>query len=147
MPRIRTLKTKPPPDGWDEIEPVLEEMNQRMQDAESESHEGKRVAESLWPLYRLHHERTRYIYEMYRDDKISKQLYDYCTKEKHADANLIAKWKKHGYEKLCCLRCIQVKDSNFSTTCICRVPKEELGSRKIIECVHCGCRGCASGDS
>jgi bud site selection protein 31 len=25
MPKIRTLKTKPPPDGWDEIEPTLTE--------------------------------------------------------------------------------------------------------------------------
>jgi bud site selection protein 31 len=29
-------------------------------------------------------------------------------REKIADANLIAKWRKQGYEILCCLRCIQV---------------------------------------
>ena len=32
--------------------------------------------------------------------------------EKIADANLIAKWKKQGYENLCCLRCIQVLGPN-----------------------------------
>ena len=40
--------------------------------------------------------------------------------EKIADGNLIAKWKKQGYENLCCLRCIQTRDTNFATNCICR---------------------------
>lgn len=31
-----------------------------------------------------------------------------------------------GYENLCCLRCIQPRDTNFGTTCICRVPKSKL---------------------
>ena len=71
------------------------------------------------------------------------ELYEYCIKEKIADGNLIAKWKKQGYENLCCLRCIQTRDTNFSTNCICRVPKTKLEEGKIVECVHCGCRGCS----
>ncbi|CAI9270846.1 unnamed protein product [Lactuca saligna] len=63
----------------------------------------------------------------------------------YADRNIIAKWKKPGYERLCCLRCIQPRDHNFQTTCVCRVPKH-LREEKVIECVHCGCKGCASGD-
>ena len=54
------------------------------------------------------------------------ELYEYCLKENIADKNLIAKWKKQGYENLCCLRCIQVRDTNFGTNCICRVPKSKL---------------------
>lgn len=46
--------------------------------------------------------------------------------ENIADKNLIAKWKKQGYESLCCLRCIQTRDTNFGTNCICRVPKAKL---------------------
>ena len=101
------------------------------------------------------------------------------TQEKIADPNLIAKWKKQGYENLCCLRCIQVilldnflwmifwiivdncieitladncqepnfslqtRDTNFATNCICRVPKNKLEEGRIVECVHCGCRGCS----
>jgi len=42
--------------------------------------------------------------------------------------------------------CIQQKNHNFGTTCICRVPKDKLEENKIVECKHCGCRGCASGD-
>lgn len=54
------------------------------------------------------------------------ELYEYCLKENIADKNLIAKWKKQGYENLCCLRCIQARDTNFGTNCICRVPKSKL---------------------
>ena len=62
---------------------------------ENESLEGKRKIEANWGIFRLHHQRSRYIYEMYYKRKaISKNLYDYCIKEKYADSNLIAKWKK-----------------------------------------------------
>lgn len=54
------------------------------------------------------------------------ELYEYCLNENIADKNLIAKWKKQGYENLCCLRCIQARDTNFGTSCICRVPKAKL---------------------
>jgi bud site selection protein 31 len=86
-------------------------------------------------------------------------------KNNYADKNLIAKWKKQGYEKvsyifttlsafqtltvlsqLCCLRCIQTKETNFNSTCICRVPRKQLKEDQIIECVNCGCRGCGSSD-
>lgn len=43
---------------------------------------------------------SRYIYEKYQSDAISKQLYDWLLKNNYADANLIAKWKKTGYEKV-----------------------------------------------
>jgi bud site selection protein 31 len=81
----------------------------------------------------------------YKKKAISRQLYDWCIREKIADGNLIAKWKKDGYERLCCLRCIQPKDTNYGTTCICRVPKKDIDA-VIVECVSCGCHGCASGD-
>lgn len=115
-----------------------------MREAETESHEGKRKVESLWPIFRIHHQRSRYIYDLfYRRKAISRELYDYCLKEKIADQNLIAKWRKQGYENLCCLRCIQARDTNFGTNCVCRVPKSKLEEGKIVECVHCGCRGCS----
>lgn len=138
--------------------------------AETESHEGKRKNESLWPIFKIHHQKSRYIFDLfYRRKAISRELYEYCLVENIADKNLIAKWKKQGYESLCCLRCIQTRDTNFGTNCICRVPKaklEEVRSLlhiffntihicnflifssnffqgRIVECVHCGCRGCS----
>ncbi|KAJ3828657.1 G10 protein-domain-containing protein [Lentinula raphanica] len=111
-----------------------------MRDAENESHEGKRKAESLWPIMQISHARSRYVYELYyKREAISKPLYDWLLKEGFADANLIAKWKKPGYEKLCCLRCIQTKDMNYQgSTCICRVPKAQVRSGTVVNCVHCG---------
>ena len=149
-----------------------------MREAETDSHEGKRKQEALWPIFKIHHQKARfdqvfilgncfltifnfrYIFDLfYRRKAISRELYDYCIKvgagkcfrlrlmscfqEKIADAALIAKWKKQGYENLCCLRCIQTRDTNFATNCICRVPKSKLEEGRIVECVHCGCRGCS----
>eukprot|EP00123_Amoebidium_parasiticum_P019662 comp29487_c0_seq1/m.47224 comp29487_c0_seq1/g.47224 ORF comp29487_c0_seq1/g.47224 comp29487_c0_seq1/m.47224 type:complete len:146 (-) comp29487_c0_seq1:107-544(-) len=144
MPKVRRGRKKPPPDGWELIEPTLLEIQQKMREAEAESHEGLRKVETQWPIFRLHHQRSRYIYELYYKRKaISKELYDYCINEKYADPALIAKWKKQGYESLCCLRCIQTRDTNFGTQCVCRVPKSKLEEGRIVECVHCGCRGCS----
>ncbi|XP_057603470.1 protein BUD31 homolog isoform X3 [Hippopotamus amphibius kiboko] len=85
MPKVKRSR-KAPPDGWELIEPTLDELDQKMRE----------------------------------------ELYEYCIKEGYADKNLIAKWKKQGYENLCCLRCIQTRDTNFGTNCICRVPKSKL---------------------
>lgn len=58
-----------------------------MRDAENETHEGKRKAEALWPIMRLNHARSRYIYELfYKRKAISRTLYDWLLKEKYADA-------------------------------------------------------------
>lgn len=44
---------------------------------------------------------SRYIYDLYYEkEAISKQLYDWLLKNGYADPNLIAKWKKQGYEKV-----------------------------------------------
>ena len=64
-------------------------------------------------------------------DKIDKEVYEFALREGYADKNLIAKWKKQGYERLCCLRCIQPKDTNYGTTCICRVIDFEFHSRLL----------------
>ena len=101
MPKIRTLRTKRPPKGWELIEPTLLEMMNMMRDAESEPHEGKRKVEVGWKIQKLHHQRSRYIWDLYKNKKeISRDLYEYCLREKWADKFLIAKWKKEGYEKL-----------------------------------------------
>ncbi|CCM01754.1 uncharacterized protein FIBRA_03820 [Fibroporia radiculosa] len=114
MPKIRTTRTKKPPEGFEDIEGILDDYAKKMRDAENESHEGKRKTESLWPIMRISHTRSRYIYELYyKREAISKELYDWLLKEGYADANLIAKWKKSGYEKLCCVRCIQTRSGQL----------------------------------
>ncbi|GAQ87564.1 bud site selection protein 31 [Klebsormidium nitens] len=145
MPKVRTSKLKYP-DGWELIEPTMQELEQKMREAELETHEGKRKCEALWPIFKLTHQKSKFIYDLfYKRKEISRDLYEFCLAQGYADKALIAKWKKSGYERLCCLRCIQPKDTNFGTTCICRVPNKSR-EEKVIECTHCGCRGCASGD-
>ncbi|KAI3625372.1 hypothetical protein CBS9595_000733 [Malassezia furfur] len=87
MPRIRTTQTRPPPEGFEEIEPILEEYETKMRDAENETHEGKRKAESVWPIMRITHMRSRYIYDLfYKREAISRELYEWLLEQKYADA-------------------------------------------------------------
>ena len=150
MPPTRTTarNRKPPPSGFEDIEPTLLSFTNALKDAEAAPHDGKKRHEALWPIFQITHQRTRYVYDLYYTrSAISKQLYDYLLKNGYADANLIAKWKKEGYESLCCLRCIQTKETNFNATCICRVPRRQLKEGQGEgPCVSCGCRGCATGD-
>jgi len=162
MPKVRTSRTKAPPEGFDEIEPTLQEFNQRLKDSnpplpilqvtllttvKTTQNDIKKKNESLWPVFQINHQRSRYIYDLYYTrEAISTELYQWLLKQNYADANLIARWKKQGYEKLCCLKCIQTKETNFETTCVCRVPKAKLNKNMVVECATCGCHGCASSD-
>jgi len=41
--------------------------------AETEPHEGKRKVEALWPIFKIHHQKSRYIYDLfYRRKAISR---------------------------------------------------------------------------
>jgi hypothetical protein len=65
--------------------------------AEHDPHDGRRKNEALWPIFQIHHKRSRFIYDMYyRKKRITRELYEFCLREKYADAALIAKWKKVG---------------------------------------------------
>lgn len=43
MPKIRTSRTKAPPEGFEEIESILEDYARAMRNAENENTEGKRA--------------------------------------------------------------------------------------------------------
>ncbi|CAF3440686.1 hypothetical protein SNK03_008251 [Fusarium graminearum] len=148
MPAIRhSSKRKPPPDGFEDIENDLLIFANKMKDAQNKPPPSGPRHQAQWEIFQISHQRSRYVYELYYEkEAISKKLYDWLLKNGYADAMLIAKWKKQGYEKLCCLRCIQTKETNFNSTCICRVPRAEMKGDEDIECVSCGCRGCASSD-
>jgi hypothetical protein len=51
----------------------------------------------------------------YEKEAISKQLYDWLLKNNYADANLIAKWKKQGYEKVFAPPTLLPPSSSFPT--------------------------------
>ena len=72
MPKVKRSR-KPPPEGWELIEPTLEELDSKMREAETESHEGKRKVEALWPIFKIHHQRSRYLFDLfYRRKAISR---------------------------------------------------------------------------
>lgn len=157
MPRITTRRTKKAPEGFDKINTTLVDFELRLKDVQdsSDSKVAAKGNENLWKIMQIHHERSRYIYKLYYKRKlISRDLYLWLLKEKYGDKQLIAKWRKQGYEKLCCLRCIKTDESNHGTACICRVPRAQLEKNSetngiavtFKQCVHCGCHGCASTD-
>jgi len=121
MPKIKTSRVKYP-EGWELIEPTLRDLEAKMREgvnlvyymgsfsvhifsdrivmwfslaAENDPHDGKRKCEALWPIFRISHQKSRYIYDLYyRRKEISKELYEFCLDQGYADRNLIAKWKK-----------------------------------------------------
>lgn len=143
--KARWGRKKPPP-GYDYIEPTLTILENELREKMNEPHEGKRKVESLWPIHQINWQRSRYVYDMfYVHKKIERCVYDFCIKNKIVDANLIAKWKKPGYERLCSTYCINTKNFNHGTVSICRVPRQSLAADQVIEDQHCGCKGCSSG--
>lgn len=138
---------KPPPAGYEVIEPIIEALENELRDKVKESNAGKRNTESIWPVHQINWQRTRYVYDMYYTyHRISKAVYDYCLKNKIADAMLIAKWKKPGYERLCSTYVINPANYKFGTTSICRVPiKDRSEAQKNAQDPTTGCLGCASG--
>ncbi|GER32992.1 BUD31-like protein, partial [Striga asiatica] len=103
MPKVKTNRVNYP-EGWELIEPTLRELQAKMREAENDPHDNKRKCEALWPIFKIAHQRSRYVFDLYhRRKEISKELYEFCLDQGYADRNLIAKWKKPGYERLCCL--------------------------------------------
>ncbi|KAL4162517.1 hypothetical protein PRNP1_003054 [Phytophthora ramorum] len=134
------------PAGYAYIEPVMDALERELREKMNEPHEGKRQCEALWPVHQINWQRSRYVFDMFHKyHKIPREVYDYCVKRKLVDANLIAKWKKPGYERLCSTFAINPKNYNYGTVSICRVPRQQLSEGQAVQEKHSGCRGCASG--
>lgn len=103
MPAIRhSSKRKPPPDGFEDIENDLLIFSNKMKDAQNKPPPSGPRHQAQWEIFQISHQRSRYVYELYYEkEAISKKLYDWLLKNGYADAMLIAKWKKQGYEKVC----------------------------------------------
>lgn len=57
MPPVRSARTrKAPPAGFDEIEDMLLDFANKMKDAESAPHEGKKKNEATWDIFRISHQ-------------------------------------------------------------------------------------------
>lgn len=102
MPAIRhASKRKAPPEGFSDIEDDLLIFSNKMKDAQNTPTDNIPKHQAQWPIFQISHQRSRYIYELYyKKEAISKKLYEWLLKNGYADAMLIAKWKKEGYEKV-----------------------------------------------
>ncbi len=47
--------------------------------AETEPHEGKRRVEALWPIFKIHHQKSRYIYDLFYRRKAISRGKSACT--------------------------------------------------------------------
>lgn len=139
---VKISNKKSPPEGYDKIQATLKKFQDKMKMLESEEFNPSRPKHELhWNIHRIDHQKSRYVYSLYYQRKlISQQLYLWLVKHKFVNGELIAKWRKRGYETLCCLQCIG------ETVCVCRVPKSVRKADPDFKCVKCGCRGCASSD-
>eukprot|EP00127_Corallochytrium_limacisporum_P001359 Clim_evm15s53 gene=Clim_evmTU15s53 len=143
MPRLRRQWHREPPEGFEIIEPTVRELQRRMAEAEREDTSTLKKNEITWSIYKVHYQTSRFIYDMYYKRKlITKEVYEWCLENDIGDRNLIAKWKKPGYDRLCCLKCMNPGQTNFATQCVCRVPKKDLADHQDVECTTCGCTGC-----
>lgn len=139
-------KRERPPPGFAMLSPTLTALEREMRAKINESHEGKRKVEMLWPIHQINNQRSRYVYDMfYVHARISRAVYDYCIRQKLVDAELIAKWKKPGYDRLCSTFAINTQNYPYGTVSICRVPRHFLRKGQIVQDSHSGCRGCSSG--
>ncbi|KAK1456920.1 hypothetical protein CCUS01_09799 [Colletotrichum cuscutae] len=101
MPPMRSSKRKPPPEGFNDIEDQLLIFQNKMKDAQNKPPPTGPKHQAQWEIFQIAHARSRYIYDLYYEkEAISKQLYEWLLKNGYADAMLIAKWKKQGYEKV-----------------------------------------------
>lgn len=126
MPAIRThaSRQKKPPAGFDDIRDDLEVFSIKMKDAQNAPTANVPKHQVQWPIFQIAHQRSRYVYELYYEkEAISKPLYDWLLKNGYADAMLIAKWKKQGYEKVCCVvLCCDISSPpppNTHSLCMC----------------------------
>lgn len=147
-------RNDPPPEDYFKVETVLNEMLTRLYKAQTSGVGRSSVGGQLtrersgWEIIQINHQITRYIYDMfYKRKMISRELYDWLCLQKYCNLDLIAKWKRKGYEKLCCVNCILIEDKSRDNTCFCRVPRKNYANKNQetdLQCVVCGCSGCAS---
>lgn len=113
MPALRHIsKHKPPPEGFSNIEDDLLIFSNKIKDTQNAPTDNTQHTptnnipkhQARWPIFKVSHQRNQYIYELYyKKEAIGKELYNWLLKDGYADAMLISKWKKQGYENLYCL--------------------------------------------
>lgn len=148
MGKLQTQRRIPskdhPPAEFAALGPVLQEFQKKLDVLTTSTAEssGKYArAETHAQITQIHHQRNRYLFNVfYKRKAISEDTWKWLVKWKYVDVDLVSKWRKQGYERLCCLDCIG------ETVCICRVPLAVRKGEHPSPCTKCGCLSCSSGD-
>ncbi|GJW33567.1 protein BUD31 homolog 2 [Tanacetum coccineum] len=95
--------------GWADVDGVFDgtqpsrkdrslNMNSDASGAENDPHDGKRKCEALWTIFKIAHQQSRYVFDLYhRRKEISAELFEFCLDQGYADRNLIAISKKASF--------------------------------------------------
>lgn len=151
---------KQPPEGWDLIEPTIEELDKKMKEgkltfchsslrllrnffasilAQTDPHEGKRKVEALWPIFRIHHQRSRYVFDLYYTRKaISKGKCESNLLSWHQIASRLLT----GVERLTVV--ILCGFQNCSTSAVIKVWQTERWLRNGVSRATNSCAVCAA---
>ena len=112
------------------LAPTVDALERELRERMAEPHEGKRKVEMLWPVHQINWQRSRYIYDMYYvHKKIARPVYDYCLQMKLCDKDLMAKWKKPGYERQVCKCALSDRGRLLAVGRACRRRTNALPSR------------------
>jgi hypothetical protein len=84
LPAPKDKRKKKVPKGFDKLTETLAALDSKMRDAEAEDTERKRKAESLWSIFRIHHQKSRYIYEMFYRVNDSLSLFCFFSRRTHS---------------------------------------------------------------
>ncbi|KAL6620329.1 hypothetical protein ACP70R_035468 [Stipagrostis hirtigluma subsp. patula] len=102
-----------------------------MREAKNDPHDGKRKCEALWPIFRISHQKSRYMYDLYyRRKEISKELYEFRLNQGYADRNLIAKWKKSRVMSVFAVFGIYKHETTTSQPLVCAGSPSTSGKKK-----------------
>lgn len=147
LKRVRIPPKTSPPAEFSKLQPTLMAYQKKLDALATSTDSGAKYerARTHAAITALHAKRNRYLYNLYHKRRaIEKETWRWMCRWGYVDVDLVAKWRRQGYETLCCLECIG------ETVCVCRVPKsvrlDKSSDGQVEGCTRCACKGCASGD-
>jgi len=142
------------PAGFERIRESLDEFDRRMTEAilddvggGGKGRKGSNKTQRHWAVSKINFDRTRMVYQAHRNKVISTEVYEFCMELNLIDGALAKKWAIPGYERLCCVSCVNPKNFENGGTCVCRVPAKDRKQKNFQGCQTSGCKGCCSADA
>jgi bud site selection protein 31 len=148
MSRVRRNPSLNPPAEWAEVRDLIVDFTAKLKEAEDVVVDDNWTREQWVAINRANWIRCRCVYiRRYISRTMKEDLFEWILKEGFAERDLIALWRKTGYERVCCVRC--ASDKSDAEGCACRRTRtaNELRDAPAPKCRECWCPGCRSRDS